>query len=238
MIRSAIIATAVVVLASAAPLAAQQQPAQPQGPVVVTTGEGIVKRGPDRAWVTIATESRARDPREAQRNNANAMSAVMDRLKRTGLSGDAIRTVTYDLQPEFDYNNGRQTLRGYVARNAIEVRVDDLPKLGEALDAAVSSGATSVSGVRFDVKDRDEAEREALRQAVTDARARADAAAAGAGMRVQTVVRIEEHRSEPIPPPRPLMTAMREAAQVAGEPPLSPGQVEIRATVTLTASLR
>ena len=143
----------------------------------------------------MAAESRAKSPKEAQRANADAMKAVLDRVKTLGLPGDAIRTSGYDLQPEFDYNNGRQTLRGYVARNSVEVRVDDITRAGDVLDAAVGSGATNVSGVRFDLKDRTAAEREALRDAVADARRRADSAAAGAGMKVDRVLRIEEHRS-------------------------------------------
>ena len=121
-------------------------------------GEGVVKRAPDRAWVTIAAESRAKTPGEAQKLNADAMSAVMQKLKGVGLPAEAIRTAAYELRPEFDYANNRQTLRGYVARNAVEVRVDDLPKLGEVLDVAVGAGATSVSGIRFDLKDRASAE--------------------------------------------------------------------------------
>jgi uncharacterized protein YggE len=226
------------ILALAVAPATAQNPPQPRDPVVVTSGEGTVKRVPDRAWVTIAAESRAKGPREAQKMNADAMSAVMQRLKGSGLPADAIRTLGYDLQPEFDYANGRQTLRGYVARNTVEVRVDDLPRLGEILDAAVTSGATNVGGVRFDVKDRDAAEREALRLAVGDARARADAAAAGAGVKIERVLRIEEHRAV-LPPPRPMpMTAMREAAVMAAEPPIAAGEIEIKANVTLTAIVR
>ncbi len=219
---------------------AQPQPAASptQNPVVVTVGEGVVKRAPDRAWVTISAESRARTPREAQKLNADAMAAVLQKLKAAGLPSDAIRTTGYDLQPEFDYANNRQTLRGYLARNTVEVRVDDLPKLGEILEGAVGAGATNVSGVRFDVKDRDGAEREALNRAVADARARADAAAAGAGAKVDRVVRIEEQRVSPIPQPR--MAMMRETAQLAaaGEPPMAAGEIEIRSSVTLTAAIR
>ncbi len=230
-------ATAALLLAIALPVSAQQ-PAQPQGPVVMTTGEGVVKRAPDRAWVSISAESRAKGPKEAQSANAEAMKGVMARLKGTGLPADAIRTVAYDLQPEFDYRDGKQTLRGYLARNTVEVRVDDLPRMGEILDVAVLSGATSVSGIRFDLKARDEVEREALKMAVADARERATAAAAGAGMTISGVVRIEEQRAGP-PPPRPMMMSMRQGAETAdAQPPISPGELEIRAIVTLTASIR
>lgn len=224
--------------ALAAPAVAQVTPPQaPEPQVVVTTGEGMIKRAPDRAWVTISAESRARSPREAQKMNADAMSAVMARLKSSGLQGDAVQTSSYDLQPEFDYVNGRQTLRDYVARNSLQVRVDDLPRLGEILDASVGSGATAVSGVRFDLRDRTAAEREALKLAVADARARAEAAVSGAGMRVDRVLRIEEQRSGPMPPPRPVIMAMRaEAAEPVT--PIAPGELEIRAQVTLTATIR
>ena len=226
-----------VLLAAAA--GAQTPPPAPEGPVTVTSGEGIVKRPPDRAWVQVSVESRARSPREAQKQNADAMSAVLQKLKGSGLAADAIQTRGYDLQPEYDYGNGRQTLRGYVARNSVELRVDELPRLGELIEQAVASGANSVAGVRFDLKDRGSAEREALRLAVEDARRRADAAAAGAGMKVDRVVRIEEHRTSVNPPPRPVTMAMRaEAGQAAAEPPIEGGELEVRAAVTVTASIR
>ena len=206
-------------------------------PVIVTTGEGVVKMATDRVWVTIAAESRAKSPREAQRANADAMKAVLDKLKGLGLPSDAIRTSGYDLQPQFDYVNGRQSLREYLARNTIEVRVDDVSRAGEVLDAAVGSGATSVSGVRFDLKDRSAAEREALKKAVADARGRADAAAAGAGMKVDRVVKIEEQRVM-IPEPRPIMMTRQSMVAESAGPPISAGELEIRSTVTMTSSIK
>jgi uncharacterized protein len=220
-------------------LTAQQSPAQSsEGPVVITTGEGVVKLAPDRVWVTVAAESRAKGPKEAQRANVEAMSAVLAKVKALGLPADAVRTSGYDLQPEFDYANGRQTLRGYVARNSVEVRVDDVTRAGDVLDAAVGSGATSVSGLRFDLKDRAAAEREALRKAVADARGRADAAATGAGLHVDRVIRIEEQRAVPIDP-RPVMMARQSMVADAGmAPPIAPGELEVRTTVTMTATIK
>lgn len=226
-------------ISTAASAAQIPTPSPPQeGPVVVSSGEGLVKRAPDRAWLTISVESRARTPREAQKLNADAMAAVLQKLKGAGLPPDAIQTRGYDMQPEYDYVNGRQSMRGYIARNTLEARIDELTRIGEILDVAVSSGATSVGNVRFDLKDRAGAEREALRLAVEDARRRADAAAGGAGMRVDRVVRIEEHRSGPIPPPRPMMAMRAEVGQAAAEPPIEAGELEIRASVTLIAAIR
>ncbi|HEY0708797.1 MAG TPA: SIMPL domain-containing protein [Polyangia bacterium] len=221
-----------------AQLPASAQPAAPnEGPVVITSGEGVVKRAPDQAWVTIAAESRAKTPAEAQKLNADAMSSVMQRIKGVGLPAEAVQTAGYELRPEFDYANNRQTLRGYVARNAIEVRVDELPKLGQVLDVAVAAGATSVSGIRFDIKERANAEQSALQRAVADARAQANTAAQAAGMRVERVVRIEVQREPTMPPPRP-MVAMRAEMAVSAEPPIAPGELEVKVRVVMTSAIR
>jgi len=196
-----------------------------------------VKQAPDRAWVSIAAESRAKTAQDAQRMNTDAMNAVLEKIKSLGIPPDAIQTTGYNLQPEFDYAGGRQTLRGYVARNQVQVRVDTLAKTGDVIGAAVGVGATNVSGVRFDLKDRDAVERDALRRAVQDARQRANSAATGAGVSIDRVIRVEEHRDMGGDPrPIPMMAMRNEAAQAAV--PVEAGEIEVRVRVTLTVSIR
>ena len=207
---------------------------QPERRVVVTRGEAIVRKAPDRAFLTLATEVRARQPADAQQQNATLMASVRDRLK--GLVPDeAIRTLAYSLQEEFDHVENRRVSRGFRASNTIEVRVDELPQLGRIIDAAVQSGATTVHNIRFDLKERDDAEREALRLAVADARARAEAAAAGANLQLSDIVRIEEQgRVGPLP----MMAGRMVMDSAQAETPITPGEIEIQATVMLTAAIR
>ena len=230
--------TMVMMFMSAALAAQEPRPPVLLVPTVVTSGEGIVQAVPDRAWITITAESRASSAREAQRRNAAAMMPVQEKLKAAGVAADAIRTIGYDLQQEWDYVNNRRISRGFVARNTIDVRIDAIERVGELLEIAVSSGATSVGGIRFDLKEREKLEREALRLAVADARGKAEAAAAGANGRVLRIVRIEEHGVSSRPP-MPYMAATREAAAQANDAPvISAGQLELRANVTLTVELQ
>jgi len=226
----------VAVLLSLTPIAAsaQQPPAPRDQPVVVTSGDGVVKATPDQAWITVTAESRAPSPREAQRRNADAMKPVQDRLRAAGIPADAITTTGYDLQPDWDYSNNRRTLRGYVARNTISVRIDAIDRVGELLDVVVSAGATGVDSIRFDVKDRERLEREALRLAVADARARAVAAAAGSGLALDRILRIEEQGVSS--PPVPLFRSVE--AKAAAAPPIAAGELEVRAHVTVTTLLK
>lgn len=223
---------------AAAPAAAQSRETTDL-PTVAVNGVGIVEAAPDRAWVTITAESRASNPKQAQQRNVEAMTPVLAKLKAAGIGGDAIRTVGYDLQQEFDFVSGKRISRGYMARNTVDVRVDQIDRAGEILEIAVGSGATSVGGIRFDLKDRAKLEREAIRLAVADAREKAVAAAAGAGRTIERILRIDEQGV--VVPPMPVRMMRVEAAQAndaSFAPPISAGQMEIRASVTLTAVLK
>jgi uncharacterized protein YggE len=167
------------------------------------------------------------------------MASVQEKLTGAGIPKEAIRTLSYDLQLESDWVNGRQVPRGYVARNLIEARLDDIARVGEVIDLAVTTGANSVHGVRFDLKNREALERESLKRATADARLRAEAAAAGAGRAIDRVVRIEEPGRGPYPVPAPM--AMSRAAMAADQKvdvPIVAGEIEIRTQVVITATLK
>jgi len=218
-------------LASLVPTTSAAQSIVDSNPVVVTTGSAVISKAPDVAFVSVAVETRAKTPRDAQRQNADVMAAVVKRLGELSVPPDARRTSNLRLDQEYDVVNGRRVARDYMARNSLEIRIDDVSRAGEIADAAVQAGATSIEGIRFDLKDRATLEREAVRLAVTDARARAEAAAVGAGRTLDRVLKIED--GERAPGPRP-MVAMRMDASTMVEP----GTIDVRASVTLTVSMK
>ena len=225
-----------VVLTCAASAAAQERSTlHAEPPVIVTSGDAVVRRTPDRAFVTIAIETRARNPRDAQKQNADAATQVQQRLSLAKLVPYAIRTLGYNLEQEFEVVPAGRIPRDYVARNSIEVRIDDLSRVGELIDTVVRGGATTIASVRFEIQNRAAAEQEALRLAVADARSRAEAAATGAGLIVDRVLRIEDRREGIIIPQRPVMMAAR---SVEATTPIEPGLIEIQAHVTLTVSIK
>jgi uncharacterized protein YggE len=215
------------------PVGALAQTAEP--PQIVVTGEGIIKATPDQAWISIGAESRSKISKEAQQRNAEAMTAVQQKIAAFGIPREAIKTTALDLQMEFDFANGRQTPRGYVARNIIEVRVDDLAKLGDVLDAVVSSGATMIHGLRFDVKGRDQLAAEALQAAVKKAMTKSQAIATGSGRAIDRVIKIEELSDGA---PVPMMRQYAMAARADAQTPVAPGELEIHAQVRLTVAIK
>jgi uncharacterized protein YggE len=201
---------------------------------VIAQGEALVQRPADIAWVQIGVEARGGRPEEARDRAASSIAAVLAALKPS-VANDARRTEAYSVVTEMDYSTSGSRLTGYLARNRIEVRVDDLNILSTVMDAGVISGATSVSGLRFDIKGRAEVEREALRLAVEDAVARARTMAAGAGQRLGRIVRIQEQRvSRPI-----VASEVRAGAGRGGVTPVpvEPGVIDIRTVTFVTVAI-
>jgi uncharacterized protein YggE len=223
---------------------AAQTPLPPGPPAVVARGEAVEKRAPDRAWLAVSTEVRQSRADEARRKNAEAMTAVQAALKAAGVAADAIRTTGFSLTPEMEYSSGVSRLKGFIARNQIEVRVDDLEKLADVIDAANTPKGVglSIQGPRFDLKNRQAAEAEVLRLAVEVALSRAQAMARGAGRTVGAILRVEEHGVGVIVPMQQMLRSGGRAGGAAEmqpiETPIAPGEIEVRASVTLTAEIR
>ena len=119
-----------------------------------------------------------------------------------------------------------------------EVRVDDVSKLGAVIDAAGSSGAARVGSVRFDIKNRDTVEREALTLATRDAMSRARAIAAGIGQQVVAVIRVQDERMGAMPVYAQFEAPMAKTAMAAAPTPVTPGEIEVTAQLSLTVSIK
>ncbi len=231
------ITLALILAMSPAAAAPAQAPVSSDGPVIVAQGEATVQQRADVAWVQIAVEARGAKPEDARQQAAATMTSVMATLKKL-VADDAIKTSIFSIQPEMEYQNNTPRVKDYLARNQIEIRVDDLDRLAAVLDASVSSGATSVAGLRFDVKKRAEIERDALRLAVGDATERAQAMASGAGRSLGPLVRIQEQRVSAAPMMQRMMLESTAGGRGATATPVTPGEIEIRAEVMLTIGIK
>ena len=173
------------------------------------------------------------------------MTSVMAKLKSTGLAADAIETIGFSLHPEYDYANGRQRMKGFVVSNQLQVRIDDVNAVADVLDAVGSlslppASTVMIGSLRFDLKNRDGVERDALTRAVRDARERAGAMAAGAGMAVGRILRIEETgaKSPVMKYEGPQMAMAGRAADAIMSTPIEPSDIEVRAMVTVTVEIK
>jgi uncharacterized protein YggE len=231
--------TAALLLATAAPLAAQQNEVRRDPRILSVTGTGTVQRQPDRAVVLVAVESRATTAKDAAAANARKMDAVYAALRAAGVVPPNVQTISYDLQPQYnqpDRNGGEYVPRitGYVANNMVRVQVDDVLRAGAIIDAAIAGGANRIANLSFELKDTESARLEALRAAVAKARAEAEVVAAAAGQRLGAPQNITSSAHWVPQPMYRRDMAMMEMAQAPAPPtPVEAGNLTITATVSI-----
>jgi uncharacterized protein YggE len=229
MIRYAIPLLAMTALA--VPAAAAEVQIQAQAPVVELSVSETVNSAPDIAQVGTGVTTRARSAKEAVRLNAVAMQKVVDRLSALGIAAKDIQTSNFNLNAQFNYpNGGAPVFTGYEASNQVSVKLRDVGKVGDVLDALVAAGANNISGPVFMLDDDATARQAARTQAFQHGQALAQDYARMAGYTGVRLLEVSEtvQGRGPLPPQPVAFRA--EAAQA--KTPIEAG--EVGTTVNLT----
>jgi uncharacterized protein YggE len=208
---------------------AEEQSEAPPPRTITVSGTGKVIAVPDRATFSFGVDTRGQTASAALSQSAAAMKRVVDAVKRVGIDEKDIQTQNVSLYPVTS-SDGRH-IEGYAANASVTVRLGNLDRAGPLVDAAVSAGASSVSGPSLDRSDADELQNRALTDAVADARVKAEALAEAAGGSLGDVISVTESGG-PMPP------VPYAAEALAADMSIEPGTQEIQASVTVTFELR
>jgi uncharacterized protein YggE len=194
---------------------------------ISVTGTGVVSARPDEAWFFAAVVTRSLTATQALADNAAAMNQVLDQLNQLGIPKEKIETVSFSLNPVYDYNGKAPVLVGYEVRNAIKVTVSDLNKLGQIIDAVVNAGANEVQGVQFTLSAgrSEELKQQALQLAVADASGKAQALASLLHVTLVGPTSVDiSWGYQPI-------YASVERSTLPAQTPIVPGQLEVTVSV-------
>lgn len=215
------------VLPASAANAADTQPKR----LLTVSGEGEMTAAPDEAQLSAGVVSESRTAAAALATNTEKMNAVFATLKKTGIPDKAIQTSGFDVSPQYPpYDSkGPRHIIGYQVSNTVTVKVNDLAKLGTALDALVNSGANQVNAVSFSIHDPKPLLVRARGEAVKDAMAKAETYAKAAGVTLGPILSISEGGGG-MPPPVPMRVM---ALDASAPPPMAPGEQTVSASVTI-----
>jgi len=206
---------------------------QPAEHTLSVTGNGKVTLTPDIATVQLGVLTEKPSAKAARQAAAVAMTNVVDAIRKLGIEDKDIATASISLSPVYDYsNNASPRIRGYQLQNTVTVTVRNLDQLGDLLDNSVVAGATTISGISFDVADRAAAEAQARDAAVADAKAKADTLAKGLGVRITGVASVSEQVSTPVWYGRNV--AGEAMAAVDASTPVMPGTTDVTIDVNVS----
>ena len=210
---------------------------------LTVSANGKVFAKPDLAKITLGVETAGESFSEVQQQNSRKMEQVNQSLRNLGIKDEHIQTSAYDITPQYaprprrptdrDHSSGPPKIIGYTARNTIVVEVHDLARTGAIVDQALRAGANRFSGVAWLLQKPDNFYLEALGVAAKRAQQKAITLAASLDQTLLKIITIQEGGAQVYPKSRNLRGASMSMMESGNSVPLSPGQMEITASVTL-----
>jgi uncharacterized protein YggE len=199
----------------------------PSGGITVL-GTGSTNVTPDRASFAFGTVSQAATANAALAASSQSVARVIAALKKEGVAQADLQTSDVSLSPRMN-DNGNEIV-GYTASNTVTATIRKLGDAGDVVDAAVGAGANQVYGPNLLASDQDAAYRNALKEAVAQARMKAETLATASNSTLGKITAIVEGGGSM---PMPMAVGAAKDSSV----PIEPGTQKIEATVSVTFAI-
>jgi len=213
---------------------------RPETPAITVSATGSLTLPPDQVFVTFGMDTAARSLADAQRQNNAVMAAVMERLRGLNIEKERIQTSSFTVSPQYKPPPKRSSdappvppeIIGYLMSNTVTVEVRNLEKIGKVIEDVLAAGVNHFQGLHWALRDEQPARLNVLKSAAAKAREKAATLSEALGVKLVRVLSVTEggHVVRPAPHMARSMMAMDAGG---GEPPISPGEMKVEATVTL-----
>lgn len=213
--------------------------------VLNVSGQGKVVSRPDLAEVGIAVITQGATPTQVQKENDEKVQAVVDYLKEKGVKEEDLKTVSYNLYPEyrqeetgvFDKERGR-TIIGYTLHQSLNFKVRELNRVGEILAGLSERGVNNIEGITFGLSEekRETLRAQAREEAIKKAQLEFERLRRQLGFKKFQLIEIQETGGSPLPIYSDRVFLAKEGENLAS--PVEPGTAEIVINVNLSYRVR
>jgi len=213
-----------------------QQARESSPPVLIVSGNAQAEATPDEATVRLGIVRQETTAQAAQDQANRVAQAILSEIAKLGIPATQIRTSRLTLTPIYapgPRSDSREAPRiaSYSASNQVSIEVTNLTQIGPIIDAGLRAGSNQVDGILFRLKDDLPLREQALKKAVAEARRKAETMAEALNVRILGIQEVSETGSSVIPRGEGGFVTM--AARETAPTPVSPGQVEVNASVTV-----
>jgi hypothetical protein len=206
---------------------------------ITSDGTYTTSVAPNKVEITFSIVTNGTTASAAQGSNSQISDKVIAALKAKGYTDKDISTVYYNVYPEYNWSGGTSDIIGYTATHQLKVNTSNISAAGSIVDIVVKNGANQVDYIDFGLTpDSENAYRvDALAKASQNARDKANAIATGLGLTIKGVTSVSEGNVYYPPYRLDYATAEASAGGASKTVQLTPGNVEVSATVSVTFEL-
>lgn len=221
----------------------------PATDTITVQGNGQASMPPDVARITFTVQNSAATVAAAQTKTTEQTNAALDFVKGQGIEDADVRTVYYNISPQYSYPNpcpygglcpdyGRTpTIIGYEVSQSVEVTVHDLVKVSDLLAGLGERNVQNLNGPAFGLDDSTAGYDAARADAIAKAKAQAKRLADELGVRLGKIVNFSESAGGY---PYPVAYGMGGAmdSKVTSVPTVPAGENTYNASVSITYEIR
>jgi uncharacterized protein YggE len=203
--------------------------------LVKTQGTAFGYQAPDTATVQIGVQTSAKTVDKAVEENKAKATAIINSLKKMiNLSaGESIQTSSYRIQPQYDYRDGKNELKGYQVSNSVTVRLKEIQKIGDIISTATDQGANNINNISFSIENKQKYCKSLLIEATAEAKTKAEIVAEALGLTITGVKEVQAECGSDSGP-RPVSYSLsREKAVMDSSTPIESGDIRLNSSVNI-----
>ncbi|MEM1188087.1 MAG: SIMPL domain-containing protein [Pseudomonadota bacterium] len=234
-----VFAAAALCAAVIAALASSAARADESARSITVSGSAEARIAPDMAMLRMSVVEDDINV-DAARSRADAIVATaLETLRAADIDAGDIDTSALRVDPQYRWHEStrRQILTGYRVTRGIEVRLLDLPLLGELLVALSEAGVNRVEAPVLGLQDRESVYQEVLAAAAENARQRAAVLATTLNEKIGAVLSVQTQRAPNPMPMRREMAMMAADESSGGAASYQSGDLDFSVNLTVSFAL-
>ncbi|MBY0355217.1 MAG: SIMPL domain-containing protein [Rickettsiales bacterium] len=208
---------------------------------ITVRGEAVLRAVPDKADLRITLYREGKMASEAKAEVNRLLETLREIVSDFKIEEKDVRTQSTSIQPKNEYNSitSNYKLEGYIAQHTIVLTVRDLERIDDMTQMLVKRGIDRIDAIDYGLAQEQSLKEDTLVKAVEAAQKKAVRLAKAAGREAVEVLAIQEE-GVTIPSPLPNMVTYTESPSTNSGSVAAPpaGEVEIRASVTVSYSLK
>ncbi|TKJ17232.1 hypothetical protein CEE44_01720 [Candidatus Woesearchaeota archaeon B3_Woes] len=205
---------------------------QQEGNTINVQGDSELTFDPDQAKVVAGISILKSSADEAQTEANRVINAILNGLKSEGISEENIETERLNLYEQKEWRDGKSESVGWRATQTLNIKTEDLGKVGTIVDITVNNGANQINNIMFELSEAKEQEykKQALSEASKNAKSKAETIADSLGVTLGKIKSVSESNYYA----RPYIYAMAESV---GAKAVDEAATVMPSDVTVTANI-
>lgn len=201
-------------------------------------GEWKVFAKPDTFMLTVAAQEKSKTTKEGFALVAQKIGEIQKLLKDNWIAEKDIQSVNISINPNYNYDNGKNIIDGFVATHGLQVKIRNLESIDTILAWVSGIANVQIQNTSYDIDDKTSLYQDARNLAIAKAKQKAQDIAKASGINLWKVISISENQgyNPPMFSNQFAKTEMMWDSMWGGS--VSVGQLEISTNVSISYEIQ